>query len=159
MLTTKELIDPSYDCVLVDRIVSDRFLPKHPYGQDFSGAFLCAILDRTRSRGLAIIQVLLGPEADRYVGRRGSWRKDARPFRPFVEILRSVQRNEDRLWARIGQWPEAIQDRAGEALRFLRAGTERLASRPKAPADAATALNPAGKSWSFRSAGRADIGR
>ena len=140
MLTTRELIDPSYDCVLVDRIVSDRFLPKHPYGQDDFAAPFCARSWPQREAVVsAIMQVLLGPEADRYVGRCGIWRKDARSLRPFVEILRLVRRNEDQLWARIGQWPEAIQDRAGKALRFLRAqpnvpargNRKRRAGRPR----------------------------
>lgn len=131
MLTTRELIDPSYNCALVDRIVSDRFLPKHPYGQDFEVPFCARSWTQREAVVCAIIQVLLGPEADRHVGRHGCWRKDAREFRPFLEILRSVQRNEDRLWDRIRRGPGAIQDRAGEALRFLRA--ERNASSRRKP--------------------------
>ena len=131
MLTTKELIDPSYDCVLADRIVSDRFLPKDPYGQDVDAPFCARSWSQREAVVSGILQVLLGPEADRYVGCRGNWRKDARPFRPFVEILRSVQRNEDRLWDRIRQWPGAIQDRAGEALRFLESERTRAAARRK----------------------------
>ena len=88
-LATNELLHPSYDCAIVDRMVSDRFLPKEPYRQDFVTPFY----------GNA---------------------------RPFLEILRSVERNPDRLWACIWQWPGFLQDRAGEALRFLE--SERNAS-------------------------------
>ncbi len=62
-----ELIDQPYDCVLVGCIVSDRFLPKHPYA--FRGAFLRAILGPTRSHGLC---------------------RHVQPLRPFVAIVRSV---------------------------------------------------------------------
>jgi hypothetical protein len=106
--------------------VSDRFLPKHPYGQDFETPFYAGSWTQREAVVCAMVQVLLGPEADRHVGRHGCWRKDALEFRPFVEILGSVQRNEDRLWDRIRRWPWAIQDRAGGALRFLAA--ERNAS-------------------------------
>lgn len=121
MLTTNEMIHPSYDCALVDRIVCNRFLPKHPYGENFEAPFYARSWTQREAVVCAIIQVLLGPEADRYVGSGGSFRKNAAPFRPFVEILRSVQHNEDRLWARIREWPGFMQDRAGEALRFLEA--------------------------------------
>ena len=149
MLTTNELIHPSYDCALVDRIVSDRFLPKHPYDQDFEEPFCTRSWTQREAVVCAIIQVLLGPEADRYVGRCAFWREDARQFRPFIEILRSVQRNEDRLWARIRHWPGFLQDRAGEALRFLE--SERNASVRRNRKGAGLPLsNPAGKSWNFR---------
>jgi hypothetical protein len=158
MLTTNELSNPSYDCALVDRIVSDRFLPKHPYGQDFETPFYARSWTEREAVVCAMVQVLLGPEAERYVGRCARWRKDARQFRPFVEILRSVQRNEDRLWDRIRQWPGAIQDRAGEALRFLEA--ERNASaRRNRKRTWPVVLNPADKNWSFPSGGRAGTGR
>ena len=111
--------------------MSDRFLPKHPYGQDFETPFCARSWSEREAVACAMVQVLLGPEADRHVGRHGCWRKDAREFRPFLEILRSVQRNEDRLWDRIRRWPGAIQDRAGEALRFLRA--ERNSSSRRKP--------------------------
>jgi hypothetical protein len=126
MLTTTELIDPSYDCAVVDRVVSDRFLPKHPYGWDFVAPFYARSWTQREAVVCAIIQILLGPQADGFLGLRGSFRKNPAEFRPFVEILRSVQRNQDRLWARIRQWPGFLQDRAGEALRFLE--SERNAS-------------------------------
>jgi hypothetical protein len=119
MLTTNELLHPSYDCAIVDRIVSDRFLPKDPYGQDFETPFYARSWTKREAVVCAMVQVLLGPEADRYVGVRARLRKNARRLRPFLEILRSVERNPDRLWARIRQWPGSLQDRAAEALRFL----------------------------------------
>ena len=79
-------------------------------------------------------------------------------YRPFLEILHSLQRNEDQLRDRIRRWPGAIQDRAAEALRFLEAERNGSARR-KPQRTRPTALNPAGKSWSFRSAGHASIGR
>lgn len=130
MLTTNELSNPAYDCALVDRIVSARFLPKHPYGQDFEPPFYARSWSEREAVVCAIVRVLLGPEADRHVGRHGCRRKDACQLRPFLEILRSVQRNEERLWARIRRWPGELQDRAGEALRFLRA-ERNASSRPK----------------------------
>ena len=158
MLTTRELIDPSYDCVLVDRVVSDQFLPKYPYGEDRAAPFCGRSWTQREAVACALTQVLLGPEADRYIGRCGTWRKNYLPFRPFVEILSSVQRNEGRLWARIRQWPGAIPDRAGEALRFLEAERTASARRNRKRTQPAV-LNPADKNWSLRSAGRADIGR
>jgi hypothetical protein len=138
LLTTDELIHPSYDCALVDRIVSGRFLPKRSYGHDFTAPFCARSWDQREAVVCAVIQVLLGPEADRYVGRCGSRSKGARPFRPFVETLGSVQRNQHRLWARIRQWPRPIQDRAGEARRFLEAQRSASAGRSrKAPRPAA----------------------
>jgi hypothetical protein len=68
MLTTNELSNPSYDCALVDRIVSDRFLPKHPYGQDFETSFYARSWTEREAVVCAMVQVLLGPAADRYVG-------------------------------------------------------------------------------------------
>jgi hypothetical protein len=71
MLTTRELIDPSYDGVLVDRLVSDRFLPKYPYGQDCAAPFCARSWSQREAVVCAVMQVLLGPAADRYVGRCG----------------------------------------------------------------------------------------
>jgi hypothetical protein len=134
MLTTGELIHPSSDCALVDRMVSGRFLPKHPYGQDFTAPFGARSWDQREAVVCAVIQVLLGPEADRSVGRCGWPSKGARPCRPFLEILGSVQRNPHRLWGRIRRWPGPIQDRAREAARLLGADRSASAARRRTPA-------------------------
>lgn len=119
MLTTVELVDPSYGCAVVDRIVSYRFLPRDPYGADLDLPFFAQSWTQREAVVCAMLQVLLGPEADRLVGKRSSRRKETEPLRPFGEILRSVQRHRERLWARIGEWPEFLQQRAEAAFRLL----------------------------------------
>ena len=133
VLTTDELIDPSQGYALVDRIVADRFLPRHPYGEDFETPFYARPWTEREAVVSAILQILLGPEADRHVGRRTCWRKGTRQFQPFVEILRSIRRNPDRLWVRLRAWPVAMQDRAQAALAFLEAERSTFGRKPRHP--------------------------
>lgn len=121
MLTTPELIDPRYGLSLVDRVVADRFRPKFHYGDNFEAPFHERSWTEREAVVCAIIQILLGSAADRALGVGGYALRKSAEFRPFVEILRSVEREEHRLWTRIGQWPGSLQDRAGNALRFLEA--------------------------------------
>jgi TniQ protein len=156
MLTTPELVDPRYGPALVDRIVPARFQPKYPYGDDFVAPFYARSWVQREAVVCAMIQVLLGSQADGALGVCSSLRNTA-DFRPFVEILRAVQRNQAALWTRIRRWPGGIQDRAGGALRFLEAQRKSVSRRkPKAKM---ALFNPADKSWNSPSAGRADTGR
>lgn len=130
MLTTSELVPPSDDWALVDHLVSGRFVPKRPYGEEFAVPFQARSCSQREAVVCAIIQVLLGPRAERYVGIRGSFRKHPPDCLPFVEILRYVRRGQDQLWTRIRQWPGFLQDRAGEALRRLESERNASGRRP-----------------------------
>jgi hypothetical protein len=131
MFTTVDLVDPRYGAALVDRIASGRFVPKYPYGEDFERPFEARSWKQREAVASAMIQVLRGSEADRALAVCGA-RWKLREFRPFVEILKAVNRNEPDLWPRIRRWPGEIQDRAGGALRMLEGERQaRLGRKPK----------------------------
>jgi hypothetical protein len=73
-----------------------------------------------------------------------------REYRPHrIRMVHQVQ-------ARIREWPGSVQERAGEALRYLQ--SERNAAGRRNRRRPGRLSNREDKNWSFRSAGRADIG-
>lgn len=124
ILTTMDLVDPRYGAALVDYVACGRFVLRYRYGEDFELPFYARSRPQREAVVCALIQVLCGSDTDGALGVCRS-RHNPAAFRPFVEILRYVRRNPDRLWSRIRRWPGCIQDRAGEALRFLESRTQR----------------------------------
>src|ERR1051326_2017662 len=99
-------------------------MPDHPYGEDFETPFHARRWSEREAVVGALIPVLLGPDTD---GCRAASQQN--PADPFVEILRSVARNHDRLWQRVRRWPHPIQDRIRGAWDLLHA--KRAARVPK----------------------------
>jgi hypothetical protein len=133
ILTTGELIHPSSNCAVVDRVVASRFLPKDPYGQDFETPFHARSWAEREAVVCAVLQVLLGPRVLHSLNVGGYTSRSTAHCHPFVEILMAVPHHRERLWAHIRQWPEPIQHRAGEALRFLQSRRKPTSRRNPKP--------------------------
>ncbi len=144
MLTTAELVDPARGHAVVDPLAPEHLVTEQAYGADFDLPFPARSWQHREAVVAAIVRILAGPpEAVADSSSNAS-------AEPFVAVLRLVRRNQRRLWQRIRQWPGPLRDRAAVAIDWLAAK-----GRPQPRPRGSERSNPAGKSWSSRSAGHA----